>query len=96
MERKTENNETGYVFNAIIFLNGIDTSNVAVELFAERKNSAAPERIKMSLQPSTGKEYLYMTNVITKRPATDYTVRVIPAYENILVPLENNLIAWQR
>ena len=43
---------------------------------------------------NNGKE-LYNANVITTIPAGDYTIRILPNYENISVPLEDNLILWQ-
>ena len=39
--------------------------------------------------------FRYHAHVTTTRPANDYTVRIIPNYEGISVPLEDNLILWQ-
>ncbi|SDE44932.1 starch phosphorylase [Pricia antarctica] len=40
--------------------------------------------------------YRYHAHISTTRSASDYTVRIIPNYEGISVPLEDNLILWQR
>ena len=37
-----------------------------------------------------------MHGVTYTRPASDYTVRIIPPYENISIPLADNLILWRR
>jgi starch phosphorylase len=39
---------------------------------------------------------LYRARAAATRPATDYTVRLIPCCEGVAVPLEANYISWQR
>jgi starch phosphorylase len=94
-EVKTEAIENGYSFAVSVFLNGIDASKVLVELYADGIGDGSAERIKMDLQSSGNGEKLYKAQVCTTRPVTDYTIRIIPDYENIAVPLENNLITWE-
>lgn len=95
-EIKAENIENGYSFTANIFMNGIDPNKILVELYANGKDSNGQELIKMNLNPSNNGKGLYHANVLTTRPADDYTIRIVPNYENVSVPLENNLIMWQR
>jgi starch phosphorylase len=92
---KSENIQNGFAFTATISLNGIDSNKVSVELYADGKEEDHAERIKMNVQSDPDELLLYKADVITTRPASDYTIRIIPDYENISVPLENNLIAWQ-
>ena len=92
---KSTSVENGYSFTASIFLNGIDKDKILVELYAAAKDGMNTEHIKMNEQQSNGNEQLFFAKITTKRTATDYTVRVIPNYESISVPLENNLILWQ-
>jgi F0F1-type ATP synthase beta subunit len=40
-------------------------------------------------------QYLFCARVSSSRPASDFTTCIIPRYEDINVPLENNLIRWQ-
>ena len=94
-EVKTGSIDNGYSFETNIFLNGIDQNKIIVELFANGIKSDDPERIKMNIKSSANGAHLYNATAITTRPASDYTIRVIPSYENISVPLENNLILWQ-
>jgi len=87
----------GYSFHVAIGLNGINRDTVAVELYADGINGEAVEKIK--LQPDAGVnadgDSIYRTQVTTKRPASDFTARIIPNYESISVPLEDNHILWQ-
>jgi starch phosphorylase len=88
----------GYAFQVSISLNGIDPAAIAVALYAEGVHGEAIERIKMEPDPVntiTG-ENSYRAQVVSQRPATDFTARIIPNYENIAVPLEDNHILWQR
>lgn len=96
-ELQIENIENGYHFHIPLWLNGINPDNVSVELYANGINSEAPEIIKMetgSIENSGA--YKYHGEVNTARPASDYTARIIPCYESISLPLEDNLILWQR
>jgi starch phosphorylase len=96
-EVKTESVENGYLFHVPIFLNGISPREVLVELYAEGINAAAPLRINMVPESITEDmtQLLYHARVSSSRPVTDFTPRIIPDYDNISVPLENNLILWQ-
>lgn len=86
----------GWSFHISVDLNGIDPAKVAVELYADGKNEEAPERTVMQQDAGSDGSAIYQATIRTDRPATDYTVRVIPAYENISLPLEDTLIHWQR
>jgi starch phosphorylase len=94
-ELKSADIQNGFAFTATISLNEIDTDKVLVELYADGKEEAKLERIKMNAQPGADGLQLYNADVITTRQASDYTIRIIPNYENVSVPLENNCIAWQ-
>jgi len=88
----------GYSFHVTIGLNGVNPTTVAVEFYADGINGEVIEKIK--LQPDAGEnaggETIYRGQVITKRPASDFTARLIPEYEGIAVPLEDGHILWQR
>jgi len=88
--------ENGFNFKVQISLKGINPSSVLVELYAEGINKAAPERIRMESTTLDGvkAEYLFHAKVLTTRPANDFTPRVIPAYEGVCVPLEDQSILW--
>jgi len=89
--------ETGYLFHVKVWLNGISPDEVLVELYAEGINAEAPVKIKMETD-SIGdqEEYKYHAKLTSIRPASDFTARIIPCYQSISIPLENNMILWQR
>jgi len=91
----------GWSFHISINLNGIDPEKVAVQLYADGKNtdgkSEEPaEKVTMQQEAGSDGSAIYLAHIKTDRPATDYTVRIIPAYENLSLPLEDPLIHWQR
>jgi starch phosphorylase len=96
-EVQIEKTENGYVFHLPVFLNHIDPNKVLVELYADGINGSAQTKIKMETDSATNKdgEYTYRAKVTTTRAASDFTARVISNYEDVLVPLEDNLIHWQ-
>ncbi len=89
--------ENGYKFHLSIFLDDISPDIVSVELYATGVNNAPPEIIKMEYVASQTKEgkYAYHAQVTTTRPQNDYTARIIPNYEGVSIPLEDNHILWQ-
>jgi starch phosphorylase len=94
---QTENIENGYLFHLSIFLNHIDHDKVSVELYAEATNGSAHTKITMKTDAAISKEgeYTYHAKVRSPRAASDFTARIISCYEDVLVPLEDNLILWQ-
>jgi starch phosphorylase len=96
-EVKTENIPGGYRFQLQVSLNGIDETSVSLQLYANGIKGAAPEITVMKPVKGTITDQgnNYEVKVITTRPAGDYTARVLPCYENIAVPLEDNHILWQ-
>ncbi len=98
-EVKVETGEEQHVFNVQIYLDDLDPTAVQVELYADGINGDAPLRQEMKrLRSLTGAQggHVYSAAVPATRPATDYTVRMIPHLSGIAVPLEANHILWQR
>jgi starch phosphorylase len=98
-EMKIGTEDQQRVFEVEVHLNGLDPKHVRVELYADGINGGGPERqemqpVSLSLDASSG--CVYRASVPTKRPATDYTARVIPQKEGVAVPLEAAKILWQR
>jgi glycogen phosphorylase len=76
----------------------IDPRNMAVELYAETVD-APPEVHAMTRDGETATkpgEWIYAAAVPESRPATDYTPRIVPVLPGVAVPLELDLITWQR
>jgi starch phosphorylase len=96
-EAHTEIVDNGYLFHINIFLNGINPGDIWVELYAGGINEVDAENIIMQADANnSGGSHFYHAQVTTARPANHYTARIVPAYENILAPLEDNRIIWQR
>jgi starch phosphorylase len=96
-EAQTDKVENGYHFRIHVLLNGITPDKVLVELFADGINGTMPVIIKMepdAISENPG-EYIYHARFTSARPPSDYTARIIPNYEDVSVPLEDNLILWQ-
>lgn len=81
-----------------LFLGRIPPDAVQVQLYANPVDSGPP--FVTTIPPGGGPDADGMTHYTLTtgldRPATDYTVRVIPAHCGVAIPLENTHIAWQR
>ena len=87
-----------HVFEVQVYLNGLETNAVNVELYAEGVNGGNPVRQEMMRGGQlVGAEngYTYVTEVLATRPDTDYTVRIIPHRPGVAIPLEASRILWQ-
>ncbi len=87
-----------HVFEIQVYLNGLETNAVNVELYAEGVNGSNPVRQEMMRGGQlVGAEngYTYSTKVLATRPDTDYTVRIIPHHPGVSIPLEASRILWQ-
>ncbi len=93
-----EDHKDGKQCSVEMQLNGINTTQVSVEMYAEETLNRTSEILKMipELSPKHKGTWLYHAVLVGNRPVSDYTIRVIPEYENIKVPLEDELIFWQR
>jgi starch phosphorylase len=96
-EVHSEDKDNGHVFHVQVKLNGLKPENVLVELYADGINGATPVKIKMkpSSEVADNGVRQYDAHIDGSRPVGDYTPCIVPNYENISVPLEDNLILWQ-
>lgn len=93
---QVESNRNNHEFRAQVRLNGINPKQILVELFAGGLKGDQPERIKMKMDwMDDYGDYHFYAKVVTSRPSDHYTVRIVPSYEGIAMPLEDNLILWQ-
>jgi len=95
---KIETHDDQHVFEIQVYLNDIAPETVRVELYAEGVEGEVPVRHELKQgqkinDAETG--YIFSETIVTTRPATDYTARVIPNFSGVSVPLENRLILWQ-
>ena len=86
-------------FDVKVNLGAINPDTIQVQLFADGIDGDAPTATEMKLTKrpkGQDREYSYKVSVPSSRQASDYTPRVIPSFEGLSVPLETNLILWQR
>jgi starch phosphorylase len=100
-EMKVVSEEEKHVFQVEVCLGSLVPNSIRVELYADGVNDSDPERLEMTRgsdqQMKNANSYIYRAQVPAKRPATDYTARVIPQHDGgVAVPLEATWILWQR
>ena len=89
----------GHRFRVPVYLDDLDEADLAVELFAEPLPGGSETRIAMTrgeALPGAVNGYFYTARVDARRPAEDYTARLVPAHPDARVPLEAGHILWQR
>ncbi|OIQ98005.1 glycogen phosphorylase [mine drainage metagenome] len=88
-----------HVIAAEIFLGKARPDMVRVELYADGANGTdAPKQEMTCLRPVSQQEngYAFSATVPSARPATDYTIRIMPKWNGLAVPLEAGWILWQK
>lgn len=97
-ELRIEKEGDNFIFSIQISLGAINPDQVSVELYADGLSDSKPIRIKMECRQSNAgdQEFNYHGKVDASRDHNDYTIRIIPHYEGVSVPLEENLICWHR
>ena len=99
-EVRVKSSENEHAVEVDIYLDGLDPSFVRVEWYADPINGAAAVRQKMSRverqEGDAANWATYHTSVPATRPAADFTPRIVPKHASVAVPLELDLIRWQR
>jgi starch phosphorylase len=88
-----------YTFAVVVHLDDLQSEAVQVQLYAEPRNGRLPE-IHPMIQKEEGanpaRGHTFGVRIPAHRPAGDYTVRIIPAFDGARVPIEANQILWYR
>ena len=90
-EVRVETHDGRHIFEVRVDLDGLDRGDVVVEVYAD---GTGPFR--QAMQAADGRPGVYRAEIPAERPATDFTVRVIPQRAGVAVPLEAGRILWQR
>lgn len=88
----------GWSFDVQVYLGGIQPELVRVQLYADPTNSDSTVIQEMERResiPGSVNGYHYYARVVTERPATDYTQRIIAKHPEAIIPGEMNLIFWR-
>jgi len=95
IEARGETNQ----YSVEVYLAGLDPDTIRVELFANGVSAGDPVRQAMSCtrqQNGASDPRIYSVEVPSDRPASDYTVRIVPYFDGANIPLEDARILWQR
>jgi starch phosphorylase len=84
------------VFQARVQLGALRPEDVEAQVYAEPLNGAEPEVTPMSLKESGGGTASFEARLPARRPAGDYTVRVLPEHADAQQPLDLPLVLWER
>lgn len=86
-----------YLFEVQVMLDGVNSEAVRVELYANGDNDAGPITHTMNRGeplPGAASGFTYTATFPARRPAADYTPRLVPHHQAALVPLEAAFILW--
>ncbi|MFI3156195.1 MAG: alpha-glucan family phosphorylase [Methylococcaceae bacterium] len=95
---KVETRGEHHLFELQVYLHNLDPKTVRVELYADGVMDKPPLRQEMTLiRQLVGASggYVYSTAVPAARASTDYTARVIPYFDGVAIPLEEQRILWR-
>ena len=96
---KVETDGEQHIFEAEVDLDDLDPKAVRVEVYADGVDAGSPvrqETVRGGQLAGATRGFVYRASVPAQRPATDYTVRIIPNCPGVAVPLEAARILWQR
>jgi starch phosphorylase len=86
-----------YVMTVTVYLNGIDSKAIQVQIYADPEEGEEPEIHVMKIAGDalgTGNGHLYRVRIPARRPAEHYTPRIVPYNKYATVPLEAAGILW--
>lgn len=86
-------------YDVQLYLNGLSPEEIKVELYADKRDGNGAEKVEMTClagMTTAQSLYLYRTKIPAKRPAEEYTARVISQLAGAKIPLEEPNILWQR
>ena len=86
----------GYIFAIPVCLGALDPGMVRVELYADPIAGEPATRVPMRREDSgdAGKGVVYSVELVTTRPSSHFTPRIIPFHPNACVPMESQRIQW--
>ena len=89
--------EGGWLFSLQVYLGANPPESVQVQLYAEPEAGEIVALLMMSCGcdiPGAIHGYVYECAIVTTRPASDFTPRVVAHHAEALAPIETDLIVW--
>lgn len=91
--------EDNWSFSVQVYLGELEPDMVKIELYADPQDGEEPvcEPMKRGgAIPGAVNGYFYHAQIAATRPAEDFTPRITPYHQEVRVPIEMQLILWQR
>jgi len=88
-----------YSFSVPVYLDDFDPDVIQVQLYAEPLSTEKPEIHLMERNgalPGAVNGYHYRARIEARRSASDYTPRIIPAFDGASIPIEAQQILWYK
>lgn len=92
-EVSSETSDGHHTFSAQVYLQQLDPRSVRVEIYVEAGLHQVMKQVRALSIPGL---FEFVGIVSADRPIAEYTIRIIPHYEGIAVPLEASQVLWQR
>ncbi|MHB1203632.1 MAG: alpha-glucan family phosphorylase, partial [Acidithiobacillus sp.] len=86
-------------FHVPVYLDDLDAANITVELYALASEGQSDEVLPMTQGEALAgavNSYRYHCQIPARRPASDYTPRIVPSLAGCQVPMEAQQILWYR
>lgn len=100
LDIRRQPDEQNWMFELQVYLGEVSPQGVQVQLYAEPQKQGEPPvcQVMTPRKAISGaiNGYLYQGVVSSKRPAADYTPRIIPYHPEAKIPGEMTSILWQR
>ncbi|GEJ56918.1 alpha-glucan family phosphorylase [Anaeromyxobacter diazotrophicus] len=97
---RVRSDEHGHGFEAQVECGEVPCEAIRAEVYADPEpGGAEPVRVAMTCGAAlagSAEGHLWTARVATRRPAADFTIRVVPSHPEAAVPAEAWHIAWQR
>ena len=87
-----------HTFDVQVYLDDLNPDCLRVELYANASENEEAVQLpmeKVAQLVGTANGYAYRARVAASRPASDFTVRMVPFLDGAVVPLEARHILWQ-
>jgi len=98
-EVKIELKQNNYIFEVRVYIDDLNPADLCVEIYADAlDNKPAIRQQLQDLGPTEGdpKTHIYKGSVPVDRPCFHLTPRIVPKQFDMAIPLEIDLILWQK
>jgi glycogen phosphorylase len=95
-EASAQPQDGAVTFRARVRLGALRPEDVTAQAFAEPRDGGAEEVVLLELRGSDGGSVTYEGRATARRPASDFTLRLVPQHPDAREPLDAPLVLWAR